>query len=101
MRGFGRTRRLAVAALLCLPFAAPVALAPPAAGTVDTDVDTDVDDDDGLDTPEGQHVRDPDEIAPPNAQPRAHDEIPFPDAQPRAHDEIPFPDAEPPDPDAP
>lgn len=88
MRGLGRSARLTVAALLCLPLAGPVVLAPPAAGTVDTDVDTDVDDDDGLDAPEVKRIRDPDAIAPP-------------DAKPRAHDEIPFPDAEPPDPDAP
>lgn len=55
-------------------------------------VDTDVDDDDGLDVPSGK-VADPDEIAPPDAHPRAHDAIPFPDAKPRDPDEGPFPDA--------
>ena len=36
--------------------------------------DTDLDEDDGLDVPKGK-VEDPDVIAPPDAQPRAHDEI--------------------------
>ena len=53
--------------------------------------DMDVDDDEGVDVPTDK-VGDPDEIAPPDAQPRAHDEIPFPDAKPRAHDEIQPPD---------
>ncbi len=57
------------------------------AGTADTDVD----DDSGLDLPSGK-VTDPDEIAPPDAQPRAHDAIPFPDAEPRDPDEIPPPE---------
>jgi hypothetical protein len=34
-------------------------------------------------------VADPDQIAPPNARPRAHNAIPFPDARPRDPDEIP------------
>jgi len=58
--------------------------------------DTDLDEDDGLDVPKGK-VEDPDVIAPPDAQPRAHDEIPFPDAQPRPHDEITPPSGELPD----
>src|SRR5215470_17791667 len=58
------------------------------------------DDDDGWSTGHPDSViTDPDEIPPPDAQPRAHDEIEFPDAQPRSHDEIPFPDAKPHDPD--
>lgn len=86
MRPIAHALRLLAVALLLV--AAPATRLHAAEGG---NADTDVDDDEGVDMPSGK-VGDPDEIAPPDAQPRAHDEIPFPDARPRAHDEIQPPD---------